>query len=257
MGERIYGVVIGLVRDVHDPEEQGRVKVSYPWLSADDSYAGWAPVARPMAGKERGYWYAPEVDDEVLVAFEHGDLNHPMVLGFLHNGVDKPPGTDVNVRRVRTVSGNVLDFNDNSGQEQIHLHTRNGTKVTINETPSEITLETVGGQKVMVSDASGVTVFSPAAGVSVTSATSMTTSVGQAMSVTAGTAMDVTAGTTVQVTAGGVVNVTAGASVNVTASMVNVTAPLTQVSGVLKCGTLLADVGVISPMYTPGVGNIW
>lgn len=257
MDERVYGVVIGLVRDVHDPVEQGRVKVSYPWLSADDSHAGWAPVARPMAGADRGYWYAPEVDDEVLVAFEHGDLNHPMVLGFLHNGVDKPPGTDVNVRRVRTVRGNVLDFNDNPGQEQIHLHTSNGTKVTINETPSEITLETVGGAKVTVSDASGVTVFSPAGGVSVTSANGMSTAAGEAVSVTAGTGIELTAGTTVQVTSGGVVNVTAAASVNVNAPMVNVTASITQVSGILKCGTLLADVGVISPMYSPGVGNLW
>lgn len=257
MDQRVYGVVVGLVRDVHDPSEQGRIKVSYPWLSADDSAAGWAPVARPMAGAERGYWYAPEVGDEVLVAFEHGDINHPMVLGFLHNGVDTPPGTDVNIRRVRTVRGNVLDLNDNPGQEQIHLHTRNGTTVTINEAPSEVTLETLGGAKVKVSDASGVTVFSPAGGVSVMSATSMSTTTGTAMTVTAGSEVDLTAGTTVQVTCAGVVTVTAGASVNVTASMVNVTAPMTRVTGVLQCDTLVADVGVVSPMYTPGAGNIW
>lgn len=255
-GNRTYGVVIGLVVDVHDPLGQGRVKLRFPWLSPDDATSGWAPVARPMAGKDRGYWYAPEVDDEALVAFEHGDVNHPMVLGFLHNGQDEPPGTDPQVRRVKTVQGNVLDFDDNSGQEQIRLHTRNGTKVTINEAPSEITIETVGGAQVKVSDASGITVFAPSGGVAVTSATGMSTTAGEGMSVTTGMGVDLTAGTTVQVTAGGAVNVTAGAGVTVTAPMVTVNAALASFTGVVQCQTLISQ-AVVSTSYTPGAGNIW
>lgn len=255
-GNRTYGVVIGLVVDVQDPLGQGRVKLRFPWLAPDDANAGWAPVARPMAGKGRGYWYAPEVDDEALVAFEHGDVNHPMVLGFLHNGQDEPPGTDPQVRRVKTVRGNVLDFNDNAGQEQIHLHTDNGTKVTINETPSEITIQTVGGAQVKVSDASGITVFAPSGGVAVTSATGMSTTAGQGMSVTTGTGVELTAGTTVQVTAAGAVTVTAGTAVNVTAPIVNVDAALAKFAGIVQCQTLMTQ-SVISASYTPGVGNIW
>ena len=62
---------------------------------------------RTMAGKERGFWYMPEVGDEALVAFELGDFDHPFVVGFLHNGVDTPPDDDIDreVRRMRTVSG--------------------------------------------------------------------------------------------------------------------------------------------------------
>lgn len=87
---KIYGVVIGIVVNNQDPESLGRVKVKFPWL-ADDVESFWARPAYPMNGKERGYWWIPEVDDEVLIAFEHGDPNRPYLLGGLYNGVDKPP----------------------------------------------------------------------------------------------------------------------------------------------------------------------
>ena len=51
-----------------------------------------------MAGKERGYWFMPEVDDEAIVAFEHGDFDHPFVVGFLHNGVDTPPDSGIDAK---------------------------------------------------------------------------------------------------------------------------------------------------------------
>src|SRR6476661_3697115 len=106
------GVVIGLVKDVDDPLGEGRVRISFPWLS--DELSGWAPIAAPMAGEKRGYYYLPEIDDEALIAFEHGDVDHPFVIGFLHNGVDVPPddGIDKHVRRIKSVSGHVLDLDD-------------------------------------------------------------------------------------------------------------------------------------------------
>ncbi len=76
-GTRIYGVVIGVVTDVEDPDGMGRVKLKFPWLSEEAADSGWAPIAAPMAGKERGYYYMPEIDDEALVAFEHGDFEPP------------------------------------------------------------------------------------------------------------------------------------------------------------------------------------
>jgi hypothetical protein len=91
---KIYGVVIGIVVNNKDADlKLGRIKVKFPWLSNDvESY--WARLAYPMGGKERGYWWIPEIDDEVLVVFEHGDPNRPFVLGGLYNGVDKPPKAD-------------------------------------------------------------------------------------------------------------------------------------------------------------------
>ncbi len=60
----------------------------------------------------------PELDDEALVAFDHGNVDHPYVVGFLHNGVDLPPDDDIDfkVRRVKTVSGHILEFDDRDGR---------------------------------------------------------------------------------------------------------------------------------------------
>ena len=122
---RIPGVVIGVVTDVDDREKRGRVKVEFPWL-ADRNQSPWARVATFMSGKERGSWFMPEVRDEVLVAFDQGDIDHPYIVGFLWNGVDKPPSQDITpkVRRLRTVSGHTIEFDDRSGQERILIQTQ-------------------------------------------------------------------------------------------------------------------------------------
>src|SRR2546426_9457473 len=83
--KKLYGVVAGIVTNNEDPDGLGRVKIRFPWLS-EDNESWWARIAAPMAGKERGAYFLPEVDDEVLVAFEHGDVNFPYVLGALWNG---------------------------------------------------------------------------------------------------------------------------------------------------------------------------
>ncbi len=85
-------LVIGLVTNTNDPEAMGRVKVRYPALG-DDAEGPWARVAVPNAGPDRGLFMLPQVDDEVVVAFEHGDTRRPYVLGSLFNGVHRPPGT--------------------------------------------------------------------------------------------------------------------------------------------------------------------
>lgn len=121
---RISGVVIGVVTNNQDPDNLGRVKVKFPWLSADDE-SFWARIAAPMAGKERGTYFLPEVDDEVLVAFEHGDIRFPYVLGALWNGKDAPPATNGdgknNVRMIKSRSGHVVKLNDEDGKETIEI----------------------------------------------------------------------------------------------------------------------------------------
>jgi phage protein D len=83
------GLVTALVSANDDPRKLGRVKVRYPWLS-DDYESGWARVAQFEAASNTGASFIPEVDDEVLVGFEHGDIDYPVILGGLYNGVDKP-----------------------------------------------------------------------------------------------------------------------------------------------------------------------
>jgi uncharacterized protein involved in type VI secretion and phage assembly len=123
-GDRIYGVVIGVVTNNQDPDGMGRVKVKFPWLSDVDE-SDWARVAAPMAGKQRGAYFLPEVDDEVLVAFEHGDARFPYVVGALWNGKDAPPATNGdgknNVRIIQSRSGHVVKLNDEDGKETIEI----------------------------------------------------------------------------------------------------------------------------------------
>ena len=85
--ERIYGVVIGHVENNVDPDRIGRVQVSLPHLS-DQNLSHWARVATFMAGKGIGAYFIPDVGDEVLVAFDQGDINRPIVLGSLWNKGD-------------------------------------------------------------------------------------------------------------------------------------------------------------------------
>jgi len=109
--KRYPGVVTAVVINLQDPEGQGRIELNFPWLS-DSQQSSWAPIAAPMAGKSRGVFFMPEVGDEVLVSFEHGDFDHPFVVGFLWNGVDVPPSGDPHRRLVHSVNGHEIEIND-------------------------------------------------------------------------------------------------------------------------------------------------
>lgn len=113
------GVVTGLVIDVHDPDGQGRIRVRFPFMGGqNDSY--WAPIATLMSGSGRGSWFMPEVGDEVLVAFNQDDPEHPHVLGYLWNGQDKPPESDPNMRLIRSVNGHEIRLYDPSPSSGDH-----------------------------------------------------------------------------------------------------------------------------------------
>ncbi len=128
IASHIYGVVIGVVTNNKDPDNLGRVKVKFPWLSdTDESY--WARIATPMAGKQRGIYFLPEVEDEVLVVFEQGDVRFPYIIGSLWNGKDTPPETNKNgkndIRLIKSRSGHVIRLNDEKGKETIEIIDKN------------------------------------------------------------------------------------------------------------------------------------
>ncbi len=94
---RVFGVVAGVVTNNKDPDKLGRVKVKIGDLSDSDAEAfetTWAKMSSPMAGKERGIYFLPEVDDEVLVAFQQGDIAYPFVVGCIWNHEDVPCTSD-------------------------------------------------------------------------------------------------------------------------------------------------------------------
>lgn len=126
---RFYGVAIAQVTNNKDEKELGRIKVKFPWLSdTDESF--WARVVTPMAGNGYGIYFLPQVGDEVLVAFEHGMIEFPYILGALWNGIDKPPDTNSdgenNKRIIKSRSGHIIRLDDTKGKEKIEIIDKSG-----------------------------------------------------------------------------------------------------------------------------------
>jgi phage protein D len=133
VGDRLPGVVTALVDDNNDPDGQGRVRLRYPWMG-DQAVSYWARLMGPGAGKDYGVVWMPQVGDEVLVSFEHGDPAHPIVLGGLWNGKDTIPfdtGSDLDNGKVTycgftSRTGHKISFFESSGESKIHLMTAGG-----------------------------------------------------------------------------------------------------------------------------------
>ena len=156
-GPRLYGVAVGVVTNNKDPEGQGRVKVKCPWMS-DNHESFWARLVTPMAGKERGLYMLPEVDDEVLLAFEHGAPEFAYVLGALWNGKDKPPESNANGtndhRTLKSRSGHVVRLDDTNGDERIEILDKSGkNRIVIRTAEHTITIE--AGSKVTITAKDG------------------------------------------------------------------------------------------------------
>jgi phage protein D len=147
----IGGLVIGLVTDNQDPKGLGRVKVKYPWLSADHT-SDWVRLATPGGGAERGIQFLPEVNDEVLIGFELDDIHHPYVLGGLWNGQDAPPrksdqavqGGKVQQRIIRSRSGHQIILNDEDSGGGITITDKQGNKIQIDSGENSLTVEVQG-----------------------------------------------------------------------------------------------------------------
>lgn len=141
---KIYGVVVGVVTNNKDPDKLGRIKVQFPWLS-EENESHWARLATLMAGANRGTVFFPEVGDEVLVAFEHGDIRFPYIIGALWNGMDTPPHDNAdgknNLRLIQSRSGHVIRLDDTSGSEKIEIIDRSGSnRIVINTADNTITI---------------------------------------------------------------------------------------------------------------------
>lgn len=137
MSTRFSGVVVGVVTRVDDPENRGRIQVRYPWIGSDDN-STWASVAAPMAGAGRGMFFMPEVDDEVLLAFEHGDFAHAYVIGFMWNGVHEPPSPTPKQRMIESTNGHSLRLVDipigEGSKGALILHDGHGNAIAMSNT---------------------------------------------------------------------------------------------------------------------------
>jgi len=153
---RINALVVGIVTNAEDPMKLGRVKVRFPWL--DDSVEShWARVAMPGAGPDYGLVWIPQVDDEVIVGFEFGDVSRPYVLGGLWNGKDKAPLQDdlvkegkINRSGMVSRKGHKLVFDDAADKMGIAITTHDGNfKVELDETNGELRIVATGKKLVI------------------------------------------------------------------------------------------------------------
>ncbi|WP_405583408.1 VgrG-related protein [Streptomyces sp. NBC_01190] len=152
---RLPSVANALVTDIKDPLRQGRVKLRFPWL--DDTYVSdWTRTVQ-FGGVQGGGLIGLDVDDEVLVTFDRGALDHPFVIGGLYNGKDKPGVVDVQpydatsgktVRRtLADRSGNRLDLLDQrkGGKQGVRLNTGdNRLTINLDRSRTEITIDSQG-----------------------------------------------------------------------------------------------------------------
>jgi phage protein D/phage baseplate assembly protein gpV len=144
-------LVIGIVTDNKDPDGQGRVKVKYPWLSPDHA-SDWARVVAPGGGDTRGVEFLPEINDEVLVGFEQGDVHHAYVLGGLWNGQDKPPadankavsGGKVQLRVIRSRAGHTITLDDTDGGGGITIADKSGNQIMLDTGSNALKVKTQG-----------------------------------------------------------------------------------------------------------------
>jgi hypothetical protein len=110
---RFHGVVVGKVINPADPLMLGRVQVQLPFIDSLD-LSPWARVAVPLAGMLHGMYFIPNINDEVLVAFEQGDGNVPYIIGCLWNAMAPPPlqSPVPQIRAIRTLAGNQIVFTE-------------------------------------------------------------------------------------------------------------------------------------------------
>jgi uncharacterized protein involved in type VI secretion and phage assembly len=145
--DRVDGVTLGVVTDTNDPDGLGRVKVRLPWLSQCIESA-WARIAVPWAGRERGTYLLPEVDDEALVAFQHGDVRFPYVVGFLWSEQAPPPERSPAPGRrvVRSRKGHRVVLDDGDGTSRLAVRTAKGHELDLDDESGKVTLTTAGGK---------------------------------------------------------------------------------------------------------------
>jgi uncharacterized protein involved in type VI secretion and phage assembly len=122
---QFYGLTIGIVTNNKDEEGLARVKVKFPLLSDNDE-SFWARVVTPMAGEKCGIYFLPEVGSEVLIAFAHGNVASPYILGSLWNGVDKPP-----------------EFNSDGKNDKRIIKSRSGHTILLDDTPDSEKIEVI------------------------------------------------------------------------------------------------------------------
>lgn len=154
--------LVGIVTDNNDPKGWGRVRVKFPTLTEEHT-SYWARVVGVGIGASRGLDCLPEVNDEVVVIFESGDIHRPYVLGGVWNGTDAPKepvaetivGGKVRLRTFTTRTGHQLQFveeDKGTSKKGVYLKTVYGHEIRANDTEKSVQVKTSGGHEVTLDD---------------------------------------------------------------------------------------------------------
>ena len=275
---KVYGVVVAIVKDIKDPQNLGRVKVDFPWLGEetdavsisseeDRAHSFWARIATLMAGDGRGTFFVPEVGDEVLVAFEHGDMDRPIVLGGLWNGDDLPPeqmdGDGKNhLRSIHTRSGHILSFDDNSDEQKakITIQSQGGHHIVLDDDGGQgkIEIKTTGGHHLTLDDTGGTVTLADRGGnqmVLDANGGSMT------VDVTGDQSQNIGGNLTINVTGSAAISAPSGVTIDSTSIKLGSSASLTLVNDtfftVFNTHTHIGNLGApTSPPIVPAINNV-
>lgn len=155
-------LLVGIVTNNQDPMGWGRVKVKFPTLT-EEHESNWARLVGLGAGPSRGFYNLPEVNDEVLVAFEHGDIHRPYVIGGVWNGQDPTPASidntiqagQVRLRQIKTRTGHTIEFVEEdlgNSKKGICIETAGHHKLYLNDSDSTIQIQTSGGHEIKMSN---------------------------------------------------------------------------------------------------------
>lgn len=232
---RLFGVYIGIVRDVVDADRLGEIEVELPWVSADDASVRLrARVSSPMAGKETGWYLIPDPGTEVLLSFIGGSIDHPVVVGSLWNGAaptsETMDGNGKNeIRSFTTRNGSRLTFTDPAPAPaqvpargstsapkgaKVELTTPKGRTVSLDDESGDITIESRSGQKVTIGSSGKISIE-----------------------------------------AASEVTIKGGSKVTIEALKLDCKAPQADFVGQVKCKLLVSEM-VTSKLYTAGGGNV-
>lgn len=157
-------VARAVVRANDDPDQRGRIRVEYPWFFAESAQtpSEWARICFPYASSGSGAWMLPEIGDEVLVLFENGDLEHPIVLGTLYSEKNKPPKSgrtgDLNdnnkndLKFIRTRAGHLLCFDDSDGDGGIVLKDKDNRRFEIKSKGKKIEIADAAENRITIEE---------------------------------------------------------------------------------------------------------
>jgi phage protein D len=239
----IPGLANATVSNTQDPDNIGRVKLKFPWLS--DSYeSDWCRVAQ-LGGVDGGGLMVPANGDEVLVGFDRGSLEHPYVIAGLYNGKDKPTRDPdrmdpvdtvgkVNWRSIASRSGHMVELLDarTRGKMGIRMRTGDGLlSMYLDQTKTTITVDSKG--KVSITGALDVDIKA-GGDLSLTGGGAVNVQAGGALNLKAGAELGLLVGGAATVTAGAALALTAGAELTMeTTANINATAATITLEGVV------------------------